>query len=156
MRDMGYEIRDSRPRKASDFSRVMSNSGRNDMRQLILTEVIEKKIFLLRGQRVMLSSHLAELYDVEPRSLIQAIGRNADRFPSDFMFQLNADEWQNLKSQFVISSWGGIRKRPYAFTEQGVAMLSSCCTARKQFRVAWFDPHPSVPSPKFGRGDVTE
>jgi hypothetical protein len=62
---------------------------------------------------------------VEPRALIQAIKRNEGRFPADFMFQLTPEEWENLKSQFVISSWGGIRVPPYAFTEQGVAMLSS-------------------------------
>jgi hypothetical protein len=73
----------------------------------------------------MLSIELANLYQVEPRALIQAIKRNLNRFPSDFMFQLMAEEWENLKSQFVISSWGGVRTPPYAFTEQGVAMLSS-------------------------------
>ena len=73
----------------------------------------------------MLSIKLANLYQVEPRALIQAIKRNLNRFPGDFMFQLTAEEWENLKSQFVISSWGGVRTPPYAFTEQGVAMLSS-------------------------------
>ena len=73
----------------------------------------------------MLSIELANLYQVEPRALIQAIKRNLNRFPGDFMFQLTAEEWENLKSQFVISSWGGVRTPPYAFTEQGVAMLSS-------------------------------
>jgi hypothetical protein len=74
----------------------------------------------------MLSNDLAELYQVEVRTLVQAVKRNKDRFPADFMFQLNANEFQNLKSQIVISSWGGVRRaRPYAFTEQGVAMLSS-------------------------------
>jgi hypothetical protein len=74
----------------------------------------------------MLSTHLAELYDVEPRALVQAVKRNLDRFPGDFMFQLSAREFANLKSQIVTSSWGGARRAaPYAFTEQGVAMLSS-------------------------------
>src|ERR1035437_1291512 len=82
-------------------------------------------ILLIRGHKVMLSIELANLYQVEPRALIQAIKRNLNRFPSDFMFQLMAEEWENLKSQFVISSWGGVRTPPYAFTEQGVAMLSS-------------------------------
>ena len=74
----------------------------------------------------MLSLHLAELYEVEPRVLVQAVKRNIERFPTDFMFQLTQEEFDNLKSQIVISSWGGLRRSiPYAFTEQGVAMLSS-------------------------------
>jgi hypothetical protein len=77
---------------------------------IILAETIEKRIFIIRGQRVMLSSYLSELYGVEPRALIQAVKRNIDRFPEDFMFQLRKEEFNNLKSQFVISSWGGIRR----------------------------------------------
>ena len=92
-------------------------------------ERIERSIVLIRGQKVMLSYDLAVLYDVEPRVSIQAAKRNIERFPEDFMFQLNQDEAHILKSQIVISSfagWGGSRRsRPYAFTEQGVAMLSS-------------------------------
>lgn len=87
---------------------------------------IETRILLVRGERVMLSSELAALYQVEPRVLVQAVKRNIDRFPSDFMFQLDAEEQAVLKSQLVISSWGGSRRAaPYAFTEQGVAMLSA-------------------------------
>ena len=88
-------------------------------------QVIQSKIYEMRGQKVMLDRNLAEMYGVEVRALNQAVKRNIDRFPSDFMFQLNEEEWANLKSQFVISSWGGIRKLPFAFTEMGVAMLSS-------------------------------
>jgi hypothetical protein len=88
-------------------------------------ERIERSILLIRGEKVMLSIELASLYQVEPRALIQAVKRNLNRFPDDFMFQLTSKEWENLKSQFVISSWGGVRVPPYAFTEQGVAMLSS-------------------------------
>jgi hypothetical protein len=92
----------------------------------VSTEIVANKIFHIRGQRVLLSPSLAELYGVEPRVLMQAVKRNLDRFPSDFMFQFSLEEFQNLKSQIVISSWGGLRRaRPYAFTEQGVAMLSS-------------------------------
>jgi hypothetical protein len=93
----------------------------------ILAKIVEKRIFVIRGQRVMLSSDLAELYRVESRSLIQAVKRNLRRFPPDFMFQLDASEWANLKSHFVISSFkhGGSRHEPYAFTEQGVSMLST-------------------------------
>jgi len=93
---------------------------------VISIERIESQIYLLRGHKVMLSIDLAELYEVEPRALVQAIKRNIERFPEDFMFQLSAGEFANLKSQIVTSSWGGLRRAaPYAFTEQGVAMLSS-------------------------------
>ena len=86
---------------------------------------LPSKVMEIRGHRVLLSPQLAVLYEVEPRVLMQQVQRNIGRFPADFMFQLSADEFDNLKSQFVISSWGGIRKLPFAFTEQGVAMLSS-------------------------------
>jgi ORF6N domain len=99
-------------------------------------EIVANKIFHIRGQRVLLSLSLAELYGVEPRVLIQAVKRNLDRFPSDFMFQLSVEEFQNLKSQIVISSWGGLRRaRPYAFTEQGVAMLSSVLNSPRAIKV---------------------
>ncbi|SFP81423.1 ORF6N domain-containing protein [Parafilimonas terrae] len=88
-------------------------------------EVVMNKIYLIRGQKVMLDRDLAEMYGVETRILNQAVKRNRERFPKDFMFQLNNKESENLKSQIVISSWGGSRKLPFAFTEQGVAMLSS-------------------------------
>jgi len=99
-------------------------------------EQIEQTIFTIRGLRVMLSTHLAALYGVEPRALVQAIKRNRERFPADFMFQLNDDEWNHLKSQVVISSWGGSRRAaPYAFTEQGIAMLSSVLKSRRAIQV---------------------
>ena len=79
-------------------------------------EVIRKTIFEIRGYRVMLDFHLAELYETEVRILNQSVSRNIERFPEDFMFQLSEKEWKNLKSQFVTSSWGGKRKLPYAFT----------------------------------------
>jgi len=94
-------------------------------RAVATTEDVVRRIFTLRGERVLLGPDLARLYGVEIRALTQAVQRNRSRFPADFMFQLDAGEWKNLKSQFVISSWGGSRTRPYAFTEQGVAMLSS-------------------------------
>ena len=93
------------------------------------------RILLMRDQRVMLSSDLAALYEVEPRVLMQAVKRNAERFPDDFMFQLSRGEWLNLKSQSVISSWGGSRTPPYAFTEQGVAMLSSVLKSTRAVQV---------------------
>ncbi len=86
--------------------------------------VIQNKIYEIRGQRVMLDRDLAELYRVTTSALNQAVKRNIRRFPADFMFQLTKEEFANLKSHFVTSSWGGVRKMPYAFTEQGVAMLS--------------------------------
>ncbi|MEG1648450.1 MAG: ORF6N domain-containing protein [Rikenellaceae bacterium] len=87
-------------------------------------EVIQSKIYEVRGHRIMLDKDLAELYQVETKVLNQTVKRNIKRFPSDFMFQLTTDEFINLKSQFVTSSWGGTRKLPYVFTEQGLAMLS--------------------------------
>src|SRR5450759_526598 len=96
-----------------------------DKKAVIPVERIETRIFLIRAEKVMLSTHLAELYDVEPRALTQAVKRNIERFPEDVMFQLSAEEFANLKSQIVISSWGGTRRAaPYAFTKQGVSMLS--------------------------------
>ncbi len=84
----------------------------------------------------MLSADLAELYQVEPRVLVQAVKRNIARFPEDFMFQLTEEEFSNLKSQIVISSWGGLRRaKPYAFTEQGVAMLSSVLRSKRAVQV---------------------
>ena len=103
---------------------------------LITTEKIEQLIFLIRGQKVMLSTHLAELYGAESRTLVQAVKRNIERFPEDFIVQLTDKEFDNLKSQIVISSWGGMRRaRPYAFTEQGVAMLSSVLRSKRAVQV---------------------
>lgn len=92
---------------------------------LVEYEIVVSKIAVVRGQRVMFAQDLALLYGVETRVLMQAVQRNIDRFPSDFLFQLDDQEFSNLKSQFVTSSWGGMRKLPFAFSEQGVAMLSS-------------------------------
>ena len=97
---------------------------------------VGRRIYAVRGQRVMLSTHLAELYGVEPKALVQAIKRNPERFPDDFMFQLTEEEFSNLKSQIVTSSWGGLRRAsPYAFTEQGVAMLSSVLRSERAVQV---------------------
>lgn len=96
---------------------------------------LEKLILVLRDQRVMLSSDIAKLYEVEPKVLMQAVKRNLERFPGGFMFQLTRDEWDNLKSHFVTSSWGGVRTPPYAFTEQGVAMLSGVLRSPQAVRV---------------------
>ena len=103
---------------------------------LVPVERIERSILLIRGHKVMLSTDLAELYGVEPRILVQAVKRNITRFPQDFMFQLSKEEFSNLKSQIVISSWGGLRRAPpYAFTEQGVAMLSSVLRSKRAIQV---------------------
>ncbi|MSP40422.1 MAG: ORF6N domain-containing protein [Deltaproteobacteria bacterium] len=99
-------------------------------------ERIEKRIFVMRGKKIMLSTHLAELYEVEPRAVVQAVKRNLDHFPADFMFQLSKAESANLKSQIVISNWGGSRRAaPYTFTEQGVAMLSSVLKSKRALQV---------------------
>jgi hypothetical protein len=104
--------------------------------QIMELKSIEDLIYFIRGQKVMLSPHLAELYGVETRVLVQAVKRNIDRFPEDFMFALTEDEFADLKSQIVISSWGGSRRaKPYAFTEQGVAMLSSVLRSQRAVKV---------------------
>ena len=106
------------------------------MNELIPIERIEQKIFLIRGQKVMLSAHLSQLYGVPVKVLIQAVKRNMERFPQDFCFQLTDKEYQNLKSQIVTSSWGGVRRaNPYAFTEHGVAMLSSVLRSKRAIQV---------------------
>ena len=96
--------------------------------QIIPVEIIERKIYLIRGCKVMLDSDLAELYQVQTKRLNEAVRRNLRRFPADFMFQLNEEELENWKSQIATSNPGakmGLRKLPLAFTEHGVAMLSS-------------------------------
>jgi hypothetical protein len=102
---------------------------------LRLTGRIEESIYFVRGEKVMFDHDLAVLYRVETRLLVQAVKRNRDRFPADFMFQLSAEEFGNLRSQIVISSWGGRRSRPFAFTEQGVAMLSSVLRSKRAVAV---------------------
>jgi ORF6N domain-containing protein len=105
-------------------------------KQIILRERIEERIHFLRGQRVMISSDLAPLYAVPVKALIQAVRRNESRFPDDFLFQLTSEEFRFLKSQSVTSSWGGARRAlPYAFTEQGVAMLSSVLRSARAVQV---------------------
>ncbi len=104
------------------------------IQQIGESQVIDK-IFIIRGQKVMLDKDLAEMYGVEVKRLNEAVKRNLKRFLDDFMFQLSANDWQNLKSQFATSSWGGIRKLPYAFTEQGVAMLSSVLKSETAIQV---------------------
>jgi hypothetical protein len=102
---------------------------------IITDEIIVDKIYLVRGQRIMLDEDLAQLYQVETRRLNEQVKRNMDRFPEDFMFQLTIDEFENLISQNATSNWGGRRKLPYAFTEQGVAMLSGVLNSKIAVRV---------------------
>jgi hypothetical protein len=98
-------------------------------------EQIKKSILEIRGKKVMLDMDLAKIYEVETRVLKQAVRRNIDRFPEDFMFELTENELQNLTSQFVTSSWGGQRHKPFAFTEQGIAMLSSVLKSKKAIQM---------------------
>jgi hypothetical protein len=93
------------------------------------------KIYLIGDQKVMLDNDLAELYGVETKQLKRAVRRNIKRFPEDFMFELSETEFSNLRSQFGTSSWGGIRYAPMAFTEQGVAMLSSVLSSERAITV---------------------
>ena len=90
---------------------------------------------MIRDEKVILDQDLAAIYKVETRVLVQAVKRNIERFPQDFTFQLNPDEFNNLKSQIVTSSWGGRRTAPYAFTEQGIAMLSSVLRSNRAILV---------------------
>jgi len=103
--------------------------------EILTRETLEQRIFLIRGHRVMLDSDLAGLYGVPTKVLLQAVKRNRKRFPGDFMYQLTRQEVVNLRSQFVTSSWGGRRYLPYAFTEQGVAMLSSVLNSEGAIQV---------------------
>lgn len=105
------------------------------MTDLIPVQIIENKIFVIRGHKVMLDSDLAKLYNVETKVLNQAVKRNIKRFPDEFMFQMTQEEFSDLKSQFVTSSWGGKRKLPYAFTEHGVLMLSSVLNSEKAIQI---------------------
>jgi hypothetical protein len=114
-------------------------------KEFITVETIENKILMIRGKRIMLDKDLAELYGVVTRDLNKAVSRNIDRFPNDFMFQLSRNEFNNLKFHFGTSSqpnlpggkagWGGTRKLPYAFTEQGVAMFSSVLRSDRAIKV---------------------
>ncbi|MBI5598832.1 MAG: ORF6N domain-containing protein [Deltaproteobacteria bacterium] len=105
------------------------------MKAPVPVEMIEKKILLIRGHKVMLDSDLAVLYGVTTKRLNEQVRRNLRRFPSDFMFQLTSDEAESLRSQFATSKRGGRRYLPYVFTEQGVAMLSSVLNSERAIEV---------------------
>jgi hypothetical protein len=99
-------------------------------------QIVERRIYLIRRQKVMLDSDLAEIYQVTTKRLNEAVKRNPDRFPGDFMFQLTPVESENLRSQIATSSYGGRRYLPYAFTEHGVAMLSSVLNSERAIRMS--------------------
>jgi len=105
------------------------------MTSLALQKTIEKKILLIRGKKVMLDRDLALLYEVPTKRLNEQVKRNIKRFPPDFMLQLTKKEFENLKSHFATSSWGGTRKLPMVFTEQGVAMLSTVLNSERAIMV---------------------
>ena len=110
------------------------------MKKTAVSEVIEQRIFLIKGMKVMIDQHLAELYGVQTKVLIQAVKRNRRRFPVDFMLQLTGREFNSLRSQFVTSNRGGRRYRPYAFTEQGVAMLSTVLSSERAIHASQINP----------------
>jgi phage regulator Rha-like protein len=109
--------------------------AKKELQVLVVEQKILNRIYVIRGEKVMLDKDLAEMYGVETRALNQSIKRNLSRFPKDFMFQLSEKEFKNLISQNVTSSWGGTRKLPFAFTEQGVAMLSSVLNSETAIEV---------------------
>jgi hypothetical protein len=126
------------------MSRKATTKEANMSKELVPVEVIENRIYLIRGQKVMLDSHLAALYEVTTKRLNERVKRNIRRFPADFMFQLTIEEEDNLRSQFatsnlkspfVTSSRGGRRYLPFVFTEQGVAMLSSVLNSERAILV---------------------
>jgi phage regulator Rha-like protein len=98
-------------------------------------QIIQKRIYEIRGSNVMLDYDLAELYETTTKRLKEAVRRNIDRFPDDFMFELNNQEFMGLRSQFATSNKGGTRYKPFAFTEQGVAMLSSVLNSPKAIEI---------------------
>lgn len=105
------------------------------MKDLIPQEVIERKIYLIRERNVILDKDLAKLYGAPTKRLKEQVKRNIKRFPEDFMFELTMQESEILRSQFATSRWGGERYLPYAFTEQGVAMLSSVLNSERAIEV---------------------
>jgi hypothetical protein len=115
---------------------AQKQSARRDL--AIPAEVIERKIYLVRGHKVMLDRDLADIYGIETRALVQAVARNPERFPDDFMFRLSKEELENWRSQIVMSNPAakmGLRRSPYAFTELGVAMLSSVLKSERAVRM---------------------
>jgi hypothetical protein len=108
---------------------------KQELQALVAEQKILNKIYVIRGEKVMLDQDLAEMYSVETKQLKRQVKRNIERFPKDFMFELTAKEFENLRSQIGTSSWGGTRYMPMAFTEQGVAMLSSILNSKTAIEV---------------------
>ena len=113
----------------------MSKKKNIPIATFISHETIERKIYLIRGKKVMLDSELAELYEVRTNVLSKAVGRNLDRFPEDFIFQLSKEEAENLRLQNGASSWGGRRYLPRVFTDYGILMLSSILNSKRAIHV---------------------
>ena len=109
--------------------------AKQELQALVAEQKILNRIYVIRGEKVMLDRDLSEMYGVETKVFNQSVKRNIERFPKDFMFTLSEKEWENLKSQIVTSSWGGARYRPNVFTEQGVAMLSSVLNSKTAIEV---------------------
>lgn len=109
--------------------------AKKELQALVAEQKILNKIYAIRGEKVMIDQDLAEMYGVETKQLKRQVKRNIDRFPKDFMFELTKKEFENLRSQIGTSSWGGTRYMPMAFTEQGVAMLSSILNSKTAIEV---------------------
>jgi hypothetical protein len=109
--------------------------AKKELQELVVEQKILNKIYAFRGERVMLDEDLAEMYGVETKQLKRQVKRNMDRFPKDFMFELTKKEFENLRSQIGASRWGGTRYLPMAFTEQGIAMLSSVLNSKTAIAV---------------------
>ncbi|MEI6263843.1 MAG: ORF6N domain-containing protein [Sphingobacteriia bacterium] len=108
-------------------------NSKKGIKALVAEQKILNKIYIIRGQKVMIDEDLSEIYGVETKRLNEQVKRNIKRFPKDFMFEISKKEFEILKSHFATSSWGGLRKLPYAFSEKGVAMLSSIlCNLKAQ------------------------
>ncbi|MFZ1527460.1 MAG: ORF6N domain-containing protein [Ferruginibacter sp.] len=108
---------------------------KKELQTLLVEQKILNRIYVVRGEKVMLDQDLAEMYAVETKQLKRQVKRNIDRFPKDFMFELTQKEFENLRGQIGTSSWGGTRYMPMAFTEQGVAMLSSILNSKTAIEV---------------------
>lgn len=109
---------------------------KQDLQMLVAEQKILNKIYVVRGEKVMIDHDLADMYGVETKQLKRQVKRNIDRFPKDFMFKLTRKEYENLRSQIGTSSWGGTRYMPIVFTEQGVAMLSSILNSKTAIAVS--------------------
>lgn len=109
--------------------------AKEELRALVAEQKILNKIYAIRGEKVLLDEDLSEMYLVETKQLKRQVKRNMDRFPKDFMFELSKKEFENLRSQIGTSRWGGVRYMPMAFTEQGVAMLSSVLNSKTAIEV---------------------